>query len=178
MDNPVKSRFKTRENHDSGVAEITIQDSSKSRPSNKEDKYIDLRYTENPIYPGWDADGMSDYERYKDYFRTELELDILILDHPTEKETLEGIMDILAETCSTNRKMIRIAGDDKPKEVVKGRLMKLDSLHIQYVLDCLHENTSDVKNIKQYLLTTLFNAPVTISPYYQAKVNHDFYGSG
>ena len=71
--------------------------------------------------------------------------------------------------------MIRIAGDDKPKEVVKGRLMKLDSLHIQYVLDCLHENTSDVKNIKQYLLTTLFNAPVTISPYYQAKVNHDLY---
>ena len=171
----MESRFKTRENHDSGVAEITIQDSSKSRPSNKEDKYIDLRYTENPIYPGWDADGMSDYERYKEYFRTELELDILILDHPTEKETLEGILDILAETCSTNRKMIRIAGDDKPKEVVKGRLMKLDSLHIQYVLDCLHENTSDVKNIKQYLLTTLFNAPVTISPYYQAKVNHDFY---
>ena len=118
---------------------------------------------------------MSDYERYKEYFRTELELDILILDHPAEKETLEGILDILAETCSTNRKMIRIAGDDKPKEVVKGRLMKLDCLHIQYVLDCLKDNTSDVKNIKQYLLTTLFNAPVTISPYYQAKVNHDFY---
>lgn len=176
VDSPVESRFKTRENHDSGVAEITIQDSSKSRPSNKEDKYIDLRYTENPIYPGWDADGMSEYERYKEYFQTVLELDILILDHPTEKETLEGILDILAETCSTNRKTIRIAGDDKPKEVVKGRLTKLNSLHIQYVLDCLKENTSDVKNIKQYLLTTLFNAPVTISPYYQAKVNHDFYG--
>ena len=70
VDNPVESRFKTRENHDSGVAEITIQDSSKSRPNNKEDKYIDLRYTENPIYPGWDADGMSDYERYKEYFQT------------------------------------------------------------------------------------------------------------
>lgn len=96
VDNPVESRFKIRENHDSGVAEITIQDSSKSRPSNKEDKYIDFRYTENPIYPGWDADGMSDYERYKDYFRTELELDILILDHPTEKETLEGILDTQA----------------------------------------------------------------------------------
>ena len=121
---------------------------------------------------------MSDYERYKEYFRTELELDILILDHPAEKETLEGILDILAETCSTNRKRVRIAGDDKPKEVVKGRLMKLDCLHIQYVLDCLKDNTSDVKNIKQYLLTTLFNAPVTISPYYQAKVNHDLYGSG
>ena len=121
-------------------------------------------------------DGMSEYERYKEWFRTELELDILALDHPTEKETLDGILDILAETCSTNRKMIRIAGDDKPKEVVKGRLMKLDSLHIQYVLDCLNENTSEVKNIKQYLLTTLFNAPVTISPYYQNRVNHDMHG--
>ena len=178
VDRAVESRFKTRENHDSGVAEITIPESSKSRPSNIEEKYIDLRYTENPIYPGWDADGMSEYERYKNWFRTALELDILILDHPTEKETLEGILDILAETCSTKRKEIRIAGDDKPREVVKGRLMKLDCLHIQYVLDCLKDNTSDVKNIKQYLLTTLFNAPVTISPYYQAKVNHDFYGPG
>ena len=172
VDRAVESRFKTRENHDSGVAEITIPESSKSRPSNIEEKYIDLRYTENPIYPGWDADGMSEYERYKNWFRTALEIDILILDHPTEKETLEGILDILAETCSTKRKEIRIAGDDKPREVVKGRLMKLDCLHIQYVLDCLKDNTSDVKNIKQYLLTTLFNAPVTISPYYQAKVNH------
>ena len=178
VDNPVESRFKTRENHDSGVADITIQESSKSRPSNIEEKYIDLRYTENPIYPGWDADGMSEYEWYKNWFRTALELDILILDHPTEKETLEGILDILAETCSTRKKEIRIAGDDKPREVVKGRLMKLDCLHIQYVLDCLKDNTSDVKNIKQYLLTTLFNAPATISPYYQAKVNHDLYGSG
>ncbi len=120
---------------------------------------------------------MSEYERYKEWFRTQLEIDILMLDHPTEKETLEGILDILAETCSSKKKEIRIAGDDKPKEVVKSRLMKLDSLHIQYVLDCLKENTSDVKNIKQYLLTTLFNAPVTISPYYQNRVNHDFYGA-
>ena len=177
VDRAVESRFKTRENHDSGVAEITIPESSKSRPSNIEEKYIDLRYTENPIYPGWDADGMSEYERYKEWFQTELELDILSQRYPTEKETLDGILDLLSETCSTKKKMIRIAGDDKPREVVKSRLMKLNSLHIQYVLDCLKDNTSDVKNIKQYLLTTLFNAPVTISPYYQAKVNYDFYGN-
>ena len=87
----VESRFKTRENHDSGIADITILESSKPRPSNIDQKYIDLRYTENPIYPGWDTDGMSEYERYKEYFQTELELDILILDHPTEKETLEAV---------------------------------------------------------------------------------------
>ena len=176
VDNPVESRFKSRDNHDSGVAEITIPVPSESRTSNKDQKDIDLSYTENPIQSGWDADGMSEYERYREWFRTELETDILMLDHPTEKETLDGILDILAETCSSRRKEIRIAGDDMPKEVVKGRLMKLNSLHIQYVLDCLHENTSEVRNIKQYLLAALFNAPATISPYYQNRVNHDFHG--
>ena len=176
VDNPVESRFKSRDNHDSGVAEITIPVPSESRPSNKDQKDIDLSYTENPIHSGWDADGMTEYERYREWFRTELETDILTLDHPTEKETLDGILDILAETCSSRKKEIRIAGDDMPKEVVKGRLMKLNSLHIQYVLDCLHENTSEVRNMKQYLLAALFNAPATISPYYQNRVNHDFHG--
>ena len=176
VDNPVEPRLRTRENHDSGVAEIAIPDPSKSRPINKDQKDIDLSYTENPIQSGWDADGMSDYERYKNWFRMELEFDILLQDHPTEKETIEGILEILAETCSSKRKMIRIAGDDMPREVVKGRLMKLNFMHIQYVLDCLHENTSEVKNIKKYLLAALYNAPVTISPYYQNQVNHDFHG--
>ena len=176
VDNPVESRFKSRDNHDSGVAEITIPVPSESRTSNKDQKDIDLSYTENPIHSGWDADGMTEYERYREWFRTELETDILMLDHPTKKETLDGILDILAETCTSRRKEIRIAGDDMPREVVKGRLMKLNSLHIQYVLDCLHENTSEVRNMKQYLLAALFNAPATISPYYQNRVNHDFHG--
>ena len=177
VDNLVESRFKSRDNHDSGVAENTIPEPSKSRPSDKDQKDIDLSYTENPIQSGWDTDGMSDYERYKNWFRAELEFDILRLDHPTEKETLDGILEILAETCSSKRKEIRIAGNDMPREVVKSRLMKLNFMHIQYVLDCLKENTSEVKNIKQYLLATLFNAPVTISPYYQNQVNHDFRGA-
>ncbi len=177
VDNLVESRFKSRDNHDSGVAESTIPETSKSRPSNKDQKDIDLSYTENPIQSGWDTDGISDYERYKNWFKAELEFNILLLDHPTEKETLEGILEILAETCSSKRKEIRIAGNDMPREVVKSRLMKLNFMHIQYVLDCLKENTSEVKNIKQYLLATLFNAPVTISPYYQNQVNHDFRGA-
>ena len=177
VDNTSPSHFKKCENHTSGGVKSTLQEVRKSHASNIEEKYIDLKYTENPIYPGWDADGMSEYERYKEWFQTELELDILSQRYPTEEETLDGILDLLSETCSSKKKMIRIAGDDTPREVVKSRLMKLNSLHIQYVLDCLKGNTSDVKNIKQYLLTTLFNAPVTISPYYQAKVNYDFYGN-
>ena len=133
-------------------------------------------HTDLSFLPGNEAKGIDDYERYENYFRTELEIPILIQNYPTERETLEGILDLLAETCSSKRKSIRIAGDDKPLEVVKNRLMKLNSMHIQFVLDCLKENTTSVRDMKQYLLTTLFNASVTISPYYQSKVNYDFYG--
>lgn len=82
-------------------------------------------------------------------------------------------MELLIDTCCTNRKMIRIAGDDKPVEVVKSRLMKLDGEHIKFVLDCLRENTTKVRNMKQYLLASLYNAPLTMSNYYTALVNHD-----
>ena len=174
--NPAGSRFKTRENHDSGLAESTNQDSPKSRTSYIDKKYNNQNYTENSILSGWDMDWMTEYEQYRTWFRNVLELDNLIQTYPSEKETLDGILDLLAEVCSTKKKKIRIASDDKPKDVVKSRLMKLNPVQIEYVLDCLKQNTSDVKNIKQYLLAALFNAPATVSPYYQARVNHDMYG--
>ncbi len=172
-----ESRFKTRENHDSGVVKTTSQESLKSRGSNTNNNDTDNRYTENPIYPGRDAEGMTERRSYEDYFRDSLELEYLLHDYPHEQETLEGILDLLVDTCCSRREYIRIGGDDRPKDVVKSRFMKLDSNHIRYVMDCMRENTTDVRNIRQYLLTALYNAPSTISPYYQAKVNHDFYGS-
>lgn len=120
---------------------------------------------------------MSEHRTYEDYFRRALEYDILLQDYPYERETLEGLLDLLVDTCCSKREYIRIASDDKPREVVKGRLMKLTSSHIQYVLGCLKENTTDVRNMKQYLLAALYNAPMTIDSYYRAKVNHDFYGT-
>ena len=116
-----------------------------------------------------------DYDRY---FREALGIDILLQDNSLAEETILGILDILVDVCCSKRKMIRIAGDDKPLEVVKNRLMKLGTEHIRYVLECLKANTTDVRNIRQYLLTALYNAPSTIDAYYQAKVNYDFYGSG
>ena len=154
---PPESRFKTRENHDSGVVKTTNQESLKSRGSYKDNNDTDLSYTENPIYPGRDADGMAERRSYESYFRDALEF--------------------VVDTICTKREYIRIASDDRPRDVVKSRFMKLDSSHIQYVLDCLKENTTDVRNIKQYLLAALYNAPGTISSYYSAKVNHDLYGS-
>ena len=94
-----------------------------------------------------------------------------------DKDRLNEIVDLMLETVCTARKTIRIAGDDYPAELVKSKFMKLDSGHIEFVLDCMRENTTKVRNIKQYLKAVLFNAPSTIGSYYTALVNHDLYGS-
>lgn len=84
----------------------------------------------------------------------------------------------ITDTVCSARKVIRIAGDDYPAEVVKSRFMKLDSSHVQYVMDCMKDNTTYVRNIKKYLLAALYNAPTTINSYYSSLVQHDMYGNG
>ncbi len=86
------------------------------------------------------------------------------------------MFDLMLETVCTKRKRIRIAGDDYPAELVKAKFMKLNSSHIGFVLDCMRENTTKIRNIKQYLKAVLFNAPYTIGSYYTALVTHDMYG--
>ena len=176
VDNSGERHFLKFENKTSGNPKTKPTEVSESNSNNTDSNKTYKNHTDLSFLPGNEAKGIDDYERYENYFRTELEIPILIQNYPTERETLEGILDLLAETCSSKRKSVRIAGDDKPLEVVKNRLMKLNSMHIQFVLDCLKENTTSVRDMKQYLLTTLFNASVTISPYYQSKVNYDFYG--
>ena len=88
---------------------------------------------------------------------------------------VDEMLELLIEVCSSTQKTVRISGDDKPIDVVRSRLMKLNEEHIQYVLDCFRGNTTKVRNIKQYLLASLYNAPVTISSYYSALVQHDMH---
>ena len=95
--------------------------------------------------------------------------------HATEvPDGFQNILELLVETVTSRKKFLRICGEEKPKEVVKSRLMKLDSSHIQYILECLKENSTQIRNIKQYLLATLYNAPVTVDSYYSAQVRHEF----
>ena len=89
---------------------------------------------------------------------------------------MDEIVDLILETVCTARKTIRVAGDDYPAELVKNKFMKLNSSHIQFVFDCMRDNTTKVRNIKKYMLAVLFNAPSTIDHYYTALVNHDLYG--
>ena len=115
-------------------------------------------------------------EIYREIIKDNIDYDILIQDPKMDKDRLDEIVEIMLETVCTARKTIRIAGDDYPAELVKSKFMKLNSSHVEFVLDCMRENTTKIRNIKQYLKAVLFNAPSTIDSYYTALVNHDFYG--
>ena len=119
----------------------------------------------------------SAFDIYEEIIKDNIEYDILIQDPKMDKDRLDEIVEIMLETVCTARKTIRIAGDDYPAELVKSKFMKLNSSHVEFVLDCMRENTTKIRNIKQYLKAVLFNAPSTIDSYYTALVNHDFYGS-
>ena len=104
--------------------------------------------------------------------------DILTQDEKLDRDRPDELVELMVDTVCSNREMIRIAGDDYPAEVVKSRFLKINSSHIEYVLERMRENTTYVRNIKKYLLAALYNAPVTMDSYYTSLVSHDLYGSG
>lgn len=118
-----------------------------------------------------------DMDMYREIIKENICYDYLLSDLPYDHDRLEEILELLVETVCSTKKYIRVAGSDYPAEVVRSRLLKLDMEHIKFVFDCLKENTTKIRNIKQYLLTTLYNAPTTIGSYYSALVQHDMYGN-
>ena len=123
-------------------------------------------------------DRMGARECYREVILDNIEYSYLVQDSHIDREQLDEIVDLIVDTVCSTRKVIRIAGDDYPAEVVKSRFMKLDSSHVQYVMDCMKDNTTYVRNIKKYLLAALYNAPTTINSYYSSLVQHDMYGNG
>mgnify|MGYP004702984117 FL=1 len=155
--------------------------------SNKDKSNTDLSITEpsNPIRSNPPApegrngtDGMEAREIYREIVYGNIEYDILREDNTVNRDQLDEIAELIVDTVCSARKTIRIAGDDYPAEVVKFRFLKLDSSHVQYVIDCMKNNTTYVRNIKKYLLAALYNAPATINSYYSSLVQHDLYGGG
>ena len=140
-----------------------------SRPSPLEDEAA-----QPPERKGTEAKSQSAIEIYRQIIMDNIEYEHLCQHvKGIDRETLDEIVDLLVETVCSARKTIRIAGDDYPAELVKSKFMKLDSSHIEFVFDCLSKNTSEIRNIKNYLLAMLFNAPSTINGYYAALVAHD-----
>ena len=173
---PSEPRDQNRENNDSRAVKTATPEPLKSRGIKNNQNNTDLSDTD-PFFSGADAgtesEGKDNRALYQDYFSQELGLDALTEANPEDEDMLREMQELLVDTVCSNRKMIRIAGDDKPHEVVKGQLMKLNSDHIRFVLMCLKENTTQVRNMRQYLLASLYNAPMTMHSSYAARVQHD-----
>ena len=166
-----KESVKNRDNDDSCGSKIACQDPVKSRGIKKKENKTEMNNT-NPILSD-ESEKMKDRELLEEYFSCSLEIDLLLRLYPDDEDTLYQIVNLLVDTCATKRKTLRIAGDDKPAEVVRSRFMKLNADHIRFVLKCLAENSSPIRNMKQYLLASLYNAPTTMQLSYQNQTNHD-----
>ena len=161
-------------NDTSRSEEITCLEVKKIHTNKNNINNTELSNTESNLILS-ENDGMgSEVEAYTELIKENLEWDLFREYYPYEQELLDGIFDLILETVLCKSESIVIASNRYPTAVVKSKFLKLNSSHIEYVIDCIKENTTKVHNIKKYLLAILFNAPTTMSGYYQAEVNHDF----
>ena len=172
-----KLRIQSRENHDSVAAQTAVLEAPKSRCNKTDKNYTDPSETDSFLSgaaAGTESEGKNDRTLYQEYFFRQFNFDALIASYPEDEDMLREMLELLVDTVCSKRRFIRIAGDDKPAEAVKAQLMKLNSDHLRFVLMCLKENTTQVRNVRQYLLATLYNAPMTMHSSYAARVQHDF----
>ena len=173
----LKSQFKNGENHNSGIVKTTIQEFPKSQSNNTEFNKTDFSKTD-PINP-YPSDVIRLMDRYRSLIRENISYECFLSRRDCQKEELDELVELMADVMMMpDHAAIRIAGVERTAALVKERFLKLEYSHIAYVLGCLQENTSKVGNIRSYLLTSLYNAALTIDNYYRAEVNHDLYGSG
>ena len=185
--------FQTHVNHDSESLIIEYPDSlnsntNKTDNNNPQNSHTDYSNTEVSYIEGNIPDHIlseaetvpereivSQRQIYRDYFEKQLGYDALIQDNPTEKDRIEEIVSLLVEVCASSKEKVFISGENKSIDEVRQVFMKLDMRHIQYVLDSMDRNTTRIRNIRQYLLAALYNAPTTMYNYYRATVNSDYY---
>lgn len=164
-------RVLTRQKYDSRIVKSTSLDSSKVRCN-----HIDINHTEyNQTDPIISQEGCANdmRELYREYFDEQLAVRMLKERYPHQREMLDGIEELILDTVCSGKANIRLLGENMPAEVVKSRFMKLDSSHIEYVIESMKRTTTRIRNIRQYLLAALYNAPATIDSYYQQEVLSD-----
>ena len=159
-------------------AQLNIQESI------TEKSITDISNTHQSIYPAsgrtpgdnveMDRDRIDRIDTYREIIKENIEFEALVQRFGYER--VDELVELMLQTVLSQRPYIRIAGDDYPREVVKSRFLKVNFSHVEYVFDCLDNNTTKVRNIKSYLLAALYNAPTTMDSYYRAEVNHDLYG--
>lgn len=163
-------------NTDKPIPEKRNTDSVSTDPSNPDPSSTDGHPALMPApVPAFGYDGLG-YEETRELVMENLDYDIMTERY--ERSRLDEIVELVTETLCSGRPTIVVSGEEYPAQLVKDRLMKLTSSHIEYAFDCIDKNTTYVRNIKKYLLAVLFNAPSTIDHYYTTLVNHDLYGTG
>ena len=166
-----KAELLDSEKQNSVILHTGTLDNRKSETNKTEKNNTESNKT-NPILSGADKD-MDERTSYRNYLNSQLDMEIMYERYPYDRETLDAIMNLMLDVICSKRKTIRIAGDDKPVSVVKSQFLKINSMHLEYVMDCMKKNPAKVRNIKQYLLAAIYNAPLTMQSYYQAWVNND-----
>ncbi len=172
MDNP------RLENQPQLNKDQTSNYSSKKDLSNTDESNPILSNPPTPMGVRMGTDGMESREIYRQIILENIDYEILAADPQMDREQLDEITEVILDTVCTSRKTIRISSDDFPAEVVKSRFLKLNASHIQYVMSCMKENTTRIRNIKKYLLAALYNATFTMGSYYSALVQHDMAAAG
>ena len=176
-----ESKIQNCENQNSGNVKIEIPEFPKSKGSNTDLNDTEFSDTESFPFPSVRDERRPETKRkesvsrehYRFLIMENTAFEDLLEEYPYDRELLEEILELMVDTVCSTKSTIRISGDDKPAEVVRSCFLKLNSEHIRFVLGCLKENTTKVRNIRQYLLATLYNASLTISNYFSALVQHD-----
>ena len=145
-----KAELLDSEKQNSVILHTGTLDNRKSETNKTEKNNTESNKT-NPILSGADKD-MDERTSYRNYLNSQLDMEIMYERYPYDRETLDAIMDLMLDVVCSKRRTIRIAGDDKPVNVVKSQFLKINSMHLEYVMDCMKKNPAKVRNIKQYLL--------------------------
>ena len=172
-----KSQFKNSENHHSRIVKSDIPEYPKSQSNNTE--YSDIEHNENQSIDLSEGDVMERKKHYRNMVQEQIYYKSLIQNPRYQKNEVDELVELTVEVLMLpDDRMIWLAGDEKPAILVKDRFQMLNDAHFEYVLDSMKRNTGKVQNVKNYLLTSLYNAPLTMEHYYRLAVNHDLYGGG
>ena len=169
---PIQENTAQLNTNKSNIKELNT-DISNTYPIKSYQKEPKPTKAEQPPKEKSDRIGYDEVETYRQIIKENIDYDVLSVNLNRDAAMLDEIVDLMTETVCTQKSSLVIAGDTYPAAIVKSKLLKLTSEHIEYVIDCMRENTSDIRNIKKYLLAALFNAPSTIDSYYTTKVHHD-----
>ena len=173
----------TSQNRKSALPETGSPDFPKTNANKTDKNKTDLNDTDLSIPPSSPRGSparakrqrmrMDEMDSYRELIKENISYDLLLQENPYDDELIDGYVELMVDACCSKRPFIRISGEEIPTEVVKSRFLKLNKEHIGYVMDSMRQNTTRIVNIRAYMLSALYNAPLTISQYYTSLVSHD-----